>query len=59
VGGYITPNKYYAKVYQVFAQFQGKRYGNLIAISMLCEKECKEKEQYLEDFVSGWQEIEN
>lgn len=58
VGGYITSNKYYAKAFQIFSQLQGKNYGDLIAISVLCEEECKEKEQYLEDYVSGWREVD-
>jgi EpsI family protein len=59
IGGYITSNQYYAKLFQVFAQLRGKNYANLIAVSTTCKTECKERQQYLEQYLLDWQRVEN
>jgi hypothetical protein len=55
IGGYITSNQYYAKLFQILAQLQGKNYANLIAVSIECKSACKESQQYLEAYVRDWQ----
>jgi EpsI family protein len=57
IGGYITSNQYYAKLLQVFAQLRGKNYANLMAVSITCRTECKEGQQYLEQYLLDWQRL--
>ena len=59
IGGYVTSNQYYAKLFQILAQLEGKNYASLIAISIVCEDDCKERQHYLENYVSGWQVIDD
>ncbi|MES2625861.1 MAG: exosortase C-terminal domain/associated protein EpsI [Pseudomonadota bacterium] len=59
VGGHTTSNQYYAKLFQILAQLQGKNYANLVAISIACAGDCHERQQYLENYISGWQILDD